>query len=223
MSAEEDWGALESDVLPDGTFNPATRTGHTADTKDVKFPCTACGGTGKYRGVRRHQPESRCFACNGKGYFLTSERARQRARQSAATTKARKLSEALAAFYEQNPGIADFLAAASSWSSFAMELTGKLNQYGSLTDGQLRAARSMQAKTVARRAERQTERIAGNLSVDLAPIRAMFETAVGNGYKRPVYRAAGLVISRAPNHGRNAGALYVNRAETNDYLGKIIG
>jgi hypothetical protein len=51
----------------------------------------------------------------------------------------------------------------------------------------------------------------------------MFETARNSGHKKPIYRAAGLVISRASDHGKNPGALYVKTAEGDEYLGKIIG
>jgi hypothetical protein len=48
------------------------------------------------------------------------------------------------------------------------------------------------------------------------------ETARNSGHKKPIYRAAGLVISRAPDHGKNPGALYV-KTEEDEYLGKILG
>ncbi len=218
-----DWGSLETHVSKDGTFAPPTRTARGPDAKVVKFPCTPCGGTGQFRGRRVHQTKSRCFACNGKGYFLTSERDRQQARQTAATRKATKLQDVRDVFDAHNPGVATFLVDAAKWSPFAAELTAKLTQYGALTDGQLRAVRSMQTKYAERQAARNAERAQGAAVVDLAAIRTMFETAVGNGYKRPVYRAAGLVISRAPDHGRNPGALYIKSIDTDDYLGKIIG
>lgn len=70
--------------------------------------------------------------------------------------------------------------------------------------------------------QRNAEAEARKVNVDLQPIRDMFETAVSNGYKRPVYRAEGLVINRAPDTGRNPGALYV-KTEDGDYMGKILG
>jgi hypothetical protein len=103
-----------------------------------------------------------------------------------------------------------------------MELCGKIAQYGALTEPQVGAVRRMMAKIAQRRAERAAERHSGNSEVDLAPIRTMFETARGNGHKKPIYRAAGLIISRAPDHGRNPGALYVTD-EADNYLGKILG
>ena len=225
MNAERDfdWSSLEDHVRPDGTFAPPTTSGSTVHARNVKFACEHCGGSGKWRGGVNRAGERRCFACGGRGYFLTSENARRQARVKRVASKAKKLAEARAAWDEQNPGLGEFLRSAASWSSFAGELCNKLAQYGALTDGATRAARSMQAKCAERREARAAERQAGNATVDLAPIRAMFETAVTNGYKRPCYRAAGLAITRAPDHGRNPGALYVVEIESDDYLGKIIG
>jgi hypothetical protein len=80
----------------------------------------------------------------------------------------------------------------------------------------------MATKCAERQAQRAAERQSGNAEIDLTPIRTMFETARGNGHKKPIYRAAGLIISRAPDHGRNPGALYVTD-EADNYLGKILG
>lgn len=181
-----------------------------------KFPCWQCGGTGKFRG------RGKCFACNGKGSFLSSEHDRAKARGRRTASKAKKLAESLITFAEQYPDIGPALLDAARWSEFARELQGKLAQYGSLTDRQIAAVRSMAAKTAAARSARAAERQEGNETVDLSPIRAMFETARTNGYARPTYRAADLVITRAADFGRNPGALYV-RNTAGDYLGKIIG
>ena len=216
-----DWSSLE-DHVTNGVFSPPTKAAKGLDAKTQRFPCTACGGTGKFLGARIHQEKSHCFACKGKGFFLTSERDRKLARQQAASSKAQRLREDRAAFDGQYPGLATFLAESASWSQFAAELFEKLSQYGSLTEGQVGAVQRMQAKCAERRAVREAEWVAGSATVDLAPIRSMFEKARGNGYQQPIYRAAGLVISRAPDHGRNPGALYVTN-EAGDYLGKILG
>jgi hypothetical protein len=84
------------------------------------------------------------------------------------------------------------------------------------------AARKMMATVEAKRTERAAEREATTQTVDLTPIRTMFESARESGYKLPIYRAAGLIINRAPDHGKNPGALYV-KTEDGDYLGKILG
>jgi hypothetical protein len=222
--ATEDWASLEDHVAPDGTFAPPTRPESKGPhAKVLKYPCGACGGSGKWRGGRvNNNGSSKCFACKGEGYFKTSEQDRRNARMQKATSKARKLAEAQTAFNEQHPGIAEFLAKAT-WSTFAQELAGKLAQYGSLTEPQVAAVRNMMAKVESKRAERAVEREANKQTVDLAPIRAMFESARASGHKKPIYRAAGLVISRAPDGGKNPGALYVKTVEGDEYLGKILG
>lgn len=58
--------------------------------------------------------------------------------------------------------------------------------------------------------------------VDLTAIKTMFDNAVSNGHKRPAYRADGVIITRAPDTGRNAGALYV-KTEGGEYRGKLVG
>src|SRR5262249_49927974 len=151
----------------------------SVDAKVIKYPCQACAGSGKYRGVRTHQARSDCFACGGRGYFLTSERDRREARQKRQVSKQRKLREAREAFDASYPDVTPFLAGAS-WSPFACELLGKLNQYASLSERQVAAVRSMAAKCAERQVQRNAERNAGNTTVDLSPIRAMFETAHSN-------------------------------------------
>ncbi|MBV5333059.1 hypothetical protein JZU54_05820, partial [bacterium] len=64
---------------------------------------------------------------------------------------------------------------------------------------------------------------ANTKEVNLNRIREMFDVAVSNGAKKPVYRAEGLKISLAPATGRNAGALYVVVIEDDAYQGKIEG
>jgi hypothetical protein len=219
-----DWASLEDHVTPDGTFTPpARRPSSGKDAKVVRFPCPQCQGTGKWRGGHTNQHgSSHCFACKGQGYFMTSERDRANARQSAAQRKTRKLADDRKVFDEANPGISEFLVSAT-WSDFCQDLLAKLNQYGSLSERQVGAVRSTMERSQARRDSWNAEREAAKQAVDLGPIRAMFETAVASGHKRPTYRAAGLVINRAPDHGRNPGALYVKTEEGDEYLGKIIG
>lgn len=223
LDQDFDWASLESHVTPDGRFAPPIRESAGPHAKRVQHPCTACGGTGRFLGHRMHQTKQHCFACKGKGFFLTSEHERAASRAAARESKARELQKNREAFEAQYPGLAAYLIGAAQWSEFAASLVESMTKYGSLTENQAAAALRMREKAEAGRAKREAERTAGNAEVDLAPIRAMFEAAVASGYKRPIYRAADLVISRAPDHGRNPGALYVTSAETDDYLGKILG
>jgi hypothetical protein len=109
------------------------------------------------------------------------------------------------------------------YNNFAASLINQYSRGKRLTDKQLWAAERM--------LDRKAEKPKDAVEIDLTPIRTMFETAVGNGYKRPKYRAEGLVITRAPDTGRNPGALYVTQEEgdtaageaPDTYQGKIFG
>lgn len=212
-----DWASLETDVTADGRFMPPTARNAGKDAKTIKHPCAHCGGTGTYLHF------GKCYACNGKGFFRTSERERAEARQRNAAKKAQNLADTRKVFDDTYPGVAEFIVSAASWSSFCSDLSEKLLKYGSVHDHAAAAVQRMMAKCAAKKAERETAKHAGDAVVNLQPIRTMFETAVAGGYKKPIYRAAGLVISRAPDYGRNPGALYVTDADTEAYLGKILG
>ena len=220
-----DWddfvNGLANEPLP-----ASTKATGGKDAKTTKFPCQVCQGTGLWtaRRINRHGND-KCNACQGRGYFLTSERDRQKARETARATKARKLEEAIQDFERENPGVADFLRSAAQWSEFAGSLAVQLATKGFLSERQVASVYSMKAKMEAREEAKAREKAAASkpsAQVDLGPIRSMFETAVQSGYKAPTYRAAGLVINRAPDSGRNPGALYV-KDTGGTYLGKIIG
>ena len=105
----------------------------------------------------------------------------------------------------------------AEWNDFAASLVTQHQRKGQLSDRQMDAAERMLAKIEQTRRERE----ASAVSVDLSPVHAMFAAAMASGYKRPTYRAAGVALSLAPLHGRNAGAIYVKDDETGDYLGKV--
>lgn len=56
-------------------------------------------------------------------------------------------------------------------------------------------------------------------NIDVGAIERAFSSARANGIMRPKLRLDTFVFSRAPDHGRNAGSLYVT--ENDVYLGKI--
>lgn len=218
-----DWASLESHVRPDGTFAPPTKQSSGPYAKTQDFPCTACGGSGRWLGGVNRYGNSKCRACGGKGSFKTSEADRRAAKVKRDHDKAVARRDACQAFEEQYPGLMKWVQEAASWSSFCFQMIEAAAQYGTLTEGQAQACIRMRAKCEQRREERAREKVAGSREIDLAVIKAMFDAAVASGYKKPIYRAAGLVISRAPDHGRNPGALYVTSIEDDSYLGKIIG
>lgn len=186
-----------------------------------KYACQSCGGTGQWRGGFNRYGSSKCHTCNGRGFFKTSPEERQKARQQYQTSKTRLVEEARAAFNEEYPGLIDELRKLTDWNDFAASLVASFHQYGSLTEKQVAAAQRMLVKLAENRVKREAEKTEKQAVVDLSPIRTMFEAAVASGRKKPTYRAEGLIISRAPDHGRNAGSLYVVLDGSREYQGKI--
>lgn len=187
-----------------------------------KWTCNACHGTGKYRGARIHQPKAHCFQCGGRGYFKTSPEKRRKARQSAADRKRAAVEAERARLDSEHSGVLTWLVARAEKSDFARSLVERVDSGKTLSDKQIAAAQSMRAKWEQAAEKRRAEAAASTTEVDLAPIREMFETAMANGYKRPTYRAEGLVINRAPDTGNNPGALYVKN-DDKVYGGKVVG
>lgn len=213
------------DGLEDDGFANAARK--STSIEKIQYPCEVCGGRGKvekaygYSEYTRRVYVNKCKACNGRGHFFANAETRAKRRASATASKGKKLEAKREAFEAAHPGLAAFLADAASWSGFANSLTAAILQYGGLTEPQEISATKMRTKCEANAAKREAEKVATREAVDLAAIRTMFDAAIESGKKKPTYRAEGLVISKAPDHGRNAGALYVKDGHA--YAGKIIG
>jgi hypothetical protein len=196
-----------------------------------RFPCMSCAGTGKwqptYRGVTRsnRNEQSHCFACAGKGYhnkpYAEAMRDKAAARQKREDGVRNAQERRGAQFDAANPGLRAWMAE-QAWSTFIQDMLARIETPYGLSERQLGAVLSTKAKCDARQATKQAERKAAEVTVDLSVIEGMFDTAKGNGLKRPTYRAEGLVINAAPAHGANAGALYVKGAD-GVYYGKIVG
>jgi hypothetical protein len=227
---------LEDHVDAQGNFTPELKNSTGKDAKVVRFPCQVCGGTGEYQGARVHQHKSHCFACRGKGFFLTSERERQQARATARSSKAAKLKAAREAFDEEHPGLASFLAKAGEWSGFAASLSESITKYGSLTDKQTSSALGMQAKCAKRDEERQAakatrllqEKAVDASAPEFAPLAEGFLSAAAN-IKWPKLRlltasAAPVVLSRCGDQSRTPGHINVTDGGPygdNVYYGRI--
>ena len=137
-------------------------------------------------------------------------------RKFASQQKARLMApENKAKFNEANPGLIEALKELSSWNSFAASLVEQFSDRGSLSDKQTGAAIAMLMKVKTNKAAR-----AEAPSVDLSNIVAIFDKA-HEAIKTPKFRFEDLVISRAPDAGANAGALYVK--VKGEYMGKVKG
>jgi hypothetical protein len=116
-------------------------------------------------------------------------------------------------FNSDNPGLIRALREISSWNSFAKSLVEQFSKRGSLSEKQTGAAVAMLMKVKASKANK-----AEAPSVDLSNVAEMFSKA-HEAIKTPKFRFEDLVISRAPDHGVNAGALYVKIE--GEYAGKV--
>lgn len=197
----------------------------TAKPKEQKrWPCPKCAGTGKYRGPRVYQEATECFACGGRGYFLTSPEHRaklRKTREANAQKRVIELGKKIGAFKRQYEAEYKWMLKNQDWNSFAESLVEQLNRKGELSDRQVEVLQGMMAKTEASRAARAAERAAAVESIgEVARIVDLFSTAFSSGLKRPKLRfSEGLEINRAPDHGKNAGYLYVKVG--GEYAGKI--
>jgi hypothetical protein len=184
---------------------------------EKQFPCGQCAGTGLYQGARVHQEKKHCFACKGKGYFKTDPRKLQKQREA----RAKKKSDLIVSAMKANVGtglLEQFdLYNMLQWNDFARSMYEQHCAGKEWSEKQIATAQSMIEKTRISREKREAEAV----EVNLTPIIELFANAKASGYKRPVYRAEGLVISLAPATGVNAGALYIKDTDK-QYLGKVV-
>jgi hypothetical protein len=213
-----------SDIQGLNSFAPSATSAAQTFTKPARqtYPCESCGGTGIYRGVRLHQPETKCFACGGRGFFYTSTKDRYASRQKAAQSKASKKTMAQAVFNEANPGMIARLTKEAEWNDFARKMLDGFNQWDSLTERQVAAVLNMFAKIDEKRAAKAVAKEANSGEVDISKIEAMFATAKASGLKKLAFTADGLKIKPAKETSRNAGALYVTLGSYDSYQGKIV-
>ena len=176
--------------------------------------CDKCHGTGVFH-FGYHNPRSgKCHACNGRGSFATSSQHRAKARAGAANRRAKKVVNHLELFAEQQPAAHQWLTSARG--DFAASLLESVRKYGSLTERQLSAVHNIIAKDNAPKPVIKPAAV-----LNLAPVFERFKIAQSKGIKRPKMNVIDFQFSLAPEHGRNAGHLYVKSGE--QYVGKVSG
>ena len=205
-----DFSDLETDL---DSIPTVKSSGPYARTE--QHPCQHCAGTGQYQGFRIHEERSHCFACRGKGYFLTSKADRDKAKAARVERKARKLDDNWDLFAQDKPAIASYLLDVKGWNEFAASLVSSIRKYGSPTERQLSALVRMYDKHVARTAERNKPKAA----VDLSRVSEIFASARESGLKRPKLRVGELVLSWGKND-----AIYVKGGSDyyDPYYGKVV-
>lgn len=176
--------------------------------------CLKCNGSGTFISYAG-RVVGPCFTCKGRGVqeYKTSPEHRAKQRAKAAEKKDGVAQDWL----DDHPEIADWLRENFNSFDFARSLLESVFKYGALTENQVAAAEKCIAKAKARKAEAEARR--ANDPGGFEKIVASFAAAKEAGLKRPKLRYAGMELKMAPDHGRNAGFVYVTDA--GEYLGKI--
>jgi galactokinase/mevalonate kinase-like predicted kinase len=117
---------------------------------------------------------------------------------------------------EEHEKILHALREIMSWNSFAQSLVEQIINKGSLSEKQMFAASAMLMKIKNNKEERQRNIV----SIDLSNVKKIFDKA-HEAIKNPKFRVDNMVLSRAPDNGRNAGAIYVK--VDGEYAGKVTG
>ncbi|UPT53324.1 hypothetical protein [Synechococcus phage Ssp-JY38] len=224
-----DFKDLDTDPMDAGADNTQRMTNEDIRAKAhiangggaASFPCVKCNGQGSrtygYVNIRTYE----CSSCNGTGK-RKCDADTQRARSASYKKGLQTQQENWRAYCAEKRDLIQFLSGAAEWSSFAASMSQQLGEQRKLSEKQEAAVLSMMAKVAARREAKAAEREEAKPAVDISAINKLFDTATESKIKRPVFRADGLTISKAPMHGRNAGALYVKDGNDN-YLGKLMG
>jgi hypothetical protein len=189
--------------------------------------CKACRGTGTFYSWAG-RPVGPCRKCKGQGFqiFKLSAAQRANARNYAEKAKVRKQTEATQdkeSWIAAHPAEYDWMLSNPNFE-FAAAMLDYLNRKGALTENQLSAVQRCVARTIARnetRAKEAAERKENAPSVNVLPMLESFANARAKGIKRPKMRIDDFKFSLAPDHGANAGAVYVIRKSDDQYLGKI--
>lgn len=206
------------DTLIEAPKAPVVRQS-TVEYQHVEV-CPSCRGTGQFRSWSG-RAVGECFKCKGAGKrtFKTSPEARQKSRESSANKaleKSRQLLADVEDFKAANPEVFAWLENNTAFE-FAASLREALYKFGSLTEGQLNAAK----KCVAKLQEKKAAKQAAAQTVDVSRIEAAFDAAKSNGIKKPKLNLGAFKFKPAPVTGRNPNAIYVMSGET--YLGKVDG
>lgn len=217
------------DVAEASTFaRSVLAPGKVTSSVTYEEACDKCRGTGRFVGYTG-RVLGNCFTCKGAGTrrYKQSAEQREKARDAAAARRAKQAAEcatAADAWLEANPVEAEWLRQPVTGDfTFHADMLEAIYKYGSLTEKQEAAVRNAAAKSAARKAQwaaAKAERESGAATLSLSKIREGFASAV-RYLKRPKLRIANIQFSLAPATGRNAGAIYVVRAEDDTYLGKI--
>ena len=186
-----------------------------------KFKCNGCRGTGKWSHPTNRFDTRKCFACNGKGFFLSSEADRRKAKKARVVKKQEQKRDNLNACIELYgeevvKHIYRGMVEASTNNNFLESLYESMGKYGSLTEKQLAAVHKGMEKKV----DRAQQKAKPAAFVDFTIIREKLQTAKNNDVRYAKFRAGdNYVFNLAPESGKNPNCVYVKHGD--NYLGKI--
>ena len=184
--------------------------------------CPKCQGKGKVVIGYTYTRMVNCFGCDGTGKltFKTSPEKRKAARDSAQArreeaeqNRIRQQNIALELFTTEYPDVVEWLG--KNTSDFARSLNESFVKYGHLTERQVQAVRN----SIAKAKYWAEERKAAAPEVDVTKLTVAFNNAHQKGLKHPKIKLDDYTISRAPDSGKNPGALYIKAGD--EYLGKV--
>lgn len=183
---------------------------------ELTHTCAACKGRGKFISYSG-RVVGNCFKCTGTGKVT----ARKAATAKGIETKKRNFNE----WHHANHAVIAYISHRAQRSTFYAGMLEHIQAGNILSEGRMDCARKDMegepARLAALKAKSEAETAHKSGAVDLVRIEQLFDTARGNGLKKPKFRAEGIEIAPAPAHGANAGALYVTG--NGDYLGKLVG
>lgn len=223
MQAGKDYFAgLDSDPLAEvldqaaaGAAPREARPPESYQPKTFEEPCPKCRGSGRFI-TYSGRTGGPCFACKGAGkkVFKTSAADRAKKRQASADKKAEKIE----AFKAEHPDVWAWL----DGSTFppAQQMLADLIKFGSLFDSRIEFAKRMIAKRDEARAAAQAakdERIASAAPVNVSALEKAFSAAASRNKRAALWIGP---VRIKPARGK-PGVLYVNRPDTDQYLGKI--
>jgi Family of unknown function (DUF6011) len=217
--ADDDIGPMDVGAACDRQMKQNARFDN--NQKMFTEPCSKCGGKG-YIGAYMFRENGKCYQCGGIGtmQFKQPKEVRQRNNELAKIRKANKQEADFKEFEQSWPDVAAWWK--DSDFPFAVSLREACFKYGNLTEGQMNAALKCVNKIKALK-EAAAVRVAAAPTVEINFVNEALSRARESGIKRPKIRLLGnnaeFEFSRAPDHGVNAGAVYVNQADL--YLGKI--
>jgi hypothetical protein len=182
----------------------------TGGERTTMVDCPKCNGTGMTRW-------GRCFRCEKSG-TRGKISMRSAAASKARVTREQNSAEAREAFFRDCAAEWAYIGRrAEKGSNFYAGMQDDVATYGSLSERKLEMVRTDMAKDAVKREEFKA---ANTKPVDISGIVALFDGAIENQVKKPVFRADGITLSKAAASGRNPGAIYVKSSD-GEYLGKI--